>query len=494
MTARPDTSLSFLIDGSQVEAERLRFPALKADSATVNTASGKKGDYVLVWMQKAQRSRDNPALELGFHIANRLRLPLFVLFVLVDYPHALHPHYRFMLEGLKQCAQDLRDRGALFCMEAGAMVPTVARYARRAAVLIADEGKLAFERAWRTKIAELRALPPMILVETESVVPPYAASDHLEWSAATLRRKISAKLPFFLRIPQTLPECRYPARAMDIPSRDELFNSLPSPSRPSLPDSATGSAPGRFIGLQKSSLSPGWSAGMARFAEFLDSGGLDRYEIDRNNPCVHGQSEMSPYLHFGQVSPIALASLALGYSENAAQCYIEQLVVRRELALNFVLFNPDYDHYESAVPDWARRSLLKQYDRKSLYTATELEKGDTEDRFWNAAQKELILTGKMHNYLRMYWGKQLLSWFPNPAEAFDLALCLNDSYSLDGRDLNGYAGVAWCFGRHDRPWPTRPQYGAVRSMAVSGLKKKFDADRYASEVEDLYNRRIKEIS
>lgn len=448
----------------------------------------KSADYVLVWMQKAQRSRENPALDLGFHLANTLGLPLLVLFVLVDYPKAVPAHYRFMLEGLRECARDLRQRGALFCIDAGGMTSKVAEYARGAALLVADEGKLAFERAWRKEIAAMRGMPPIILVETESVVPPFAASDHLEWSAATLRKKISAKLPFFLKSTESgegfpVPECRVSARASDFPSRDELFASHG--------DAAEGDP---LLALQKPRFVPGRLAGMARFGEFLSSGALERYAEDRNDPCGAGQSDMSPYLHFGQVSPVALAGTALGHSESAAQVYIEQLVVRRELALNFVLFNPGYDRYESAAPEWARKSLSERDDRKTLYSVAELEAGLTADPYWNAAQKEMLLTGKMHNYMRMYWGKRLLSWFADPAEAFSLAIRLNDRYSIDGRDPNGYAGVAWCFGRHDRPWPQRALFGNVRSMVASGLRKKFDAERYASEVEDLYTTRRKEIS
>jgi len=448
----------------------------------------KLADYVLVWMQKAQRSRENPALDLGFHLANTLGLPLLVLFVLDDYPGASPAHYRFMLEGLNECARDLRQRGALFCIDKGRMTSKVAEYARGAAVLVADEGKLAFERVWRKEIAAMRGMPPMILVETESVVPPFAASDHLEWSAATLRKKISAKLPFFLKSAELgegfpVPECRVSARASDFPSRDELFASYKDVR-----------ADNPLLALQKPRFAPGRLAGMARFDEFLSSGALERYAEERNDPCRAGQSDMSPYLHFGQVSPVALAGTALEHSESAAQVYVEQLVVRRELALNFVLFNPGYDRYESAAPEWARKSLSERDDRKTLYSTAELEAGLTADRYWNAAQKEMLLTGKMHNYLRMYWGKQLLSWFADPAEAFGIAIRLNDRYSLDGRDPNGYAGVAWCFGRHDRPWPQRPLFGSVRSMMASGLRKKFDAERYASEVEALYTTRRKEIS
>ena len=449
----------------------------------------KSGDFVLVWMQKAQRSRDNPALDLGFHLANRLRLPLLVLFVRTYYPGAQAPHYRFMLEGLRECAADLRSRGALFCIDSGEMVPTVLRHARNAALLVADEGKLAFERRWREQIAaglaSAEGFPPLILVETESVIPPFAVSDHLEWSAATIRRKISAKLPFYLTVSnpvrESLPECHVCARADHFPSRDELFDAEPPIA-------------GRPLPLQRIRFTPGQGAGMARFAEFLESGGLERYESSRNDPFASAQSEMSPYLHFGQVSPVTLAWSALEHSERAAQAFIEQLVVRRELALNYVLYSPGYDRYESAVPDWARKSLSERGDRETLYSLPELEAGKTADPFWNAAQKEMLLTGKMHNYLRMYWGKKLLSWFSDPAEAFGVALRLNDAYSIDGRDPNGYAGVAWCFGRHDRPWPTRPLFGAVRSMTASGLCKKFDVERYATEVEGLYTKRIKEIS
>ena len=398
-----DRELAPFLANAPVESGRLRFAAGARAAASA--------DYVLVWMQKAQRARDNPALDLGFHLANGLKLPLLVLFVLTEYPGAKAPHYRFMLSGLRECADDLRQRGAAFVLERGAMAATVAGYARRAAVLVADEGKLTFEREWRERIAAAirsgrAGDPPLVIVETESVVPPDAAS-------------------------------------------------------------------------------------MARFGEFLEDG-LARYGEARNDPLSRGQSDMSPYLHFGQVSPVSLVWRALERSESAAQPYVEQLVVRRELAINFTLHCPGYGRYETAVPDWARASLADRAGLSTPYSIADLEAGHTEDPYWNAAQKEMILTGKMHNYMRMYWGKRLLAWFENPAEAFQAAVALNDTYSLDGRDPNGYAGVAWCFGRHDRPWPQRQGFGSVRAMMASGLRKKFDADRYASEIEALYTQRTKE--
>lgn len=494
-------TLGNLIADAPVEAGRLRCHAEALPKIPA--------EYLLVWMQKAQRSRDNPALDLGFHLANRLGLPLLVLFVLTDYPGALSPHFRFMLEGLEECAADLRNRGAHFCIDTGDMVAKVTGYAREAAIVVADEGKLSFERRWREALAsrlmaegKAGGAPPLIVVETESVVPPLEASDHLEWSAATIRRKISAKLPFYLGAASPVQECRTAGRRADFPSRDELFRKYSGRAEEPQPrvvlsaliEGQTLSSPafGSLLFLQRLAVAPGRKAGMAAFGDFIDSGGLERYDKDRNDPCLPGQSGMSPWLHFGQVSPVALARTALGHSEASAQVYIEQLVVRRELALNYVLFNPQYDRYESAAPEWARISLAAVRGRKNGYKASDLEAARTEDPYWNAAQKEMILTGKMHNYMRMYWGKQILSWFPNPAEAFDIALGLNDSYSLDGRDPNGYAGIAWCFGRHDRPWPARPLFGTVRSMVASGLRRKFDVERYTAEVEALYTERVKE--
>jgi len=142
---------------------------------------------------------------------------------------------------------------------------------------------------------------------------------------------------------------------------------------------------------------------------------------------------------------------------------------------------------------WARKTLESTF-RENAFSKADLESANTDDPYWNAAQLEMILTGKMHNYMRMYWGKKILSWFRNLREAYSFAIELNDRYSLDGRDPNGYAGVAWCFGRHDRPWPHRDGFGSVRSMTPEGLRRKFDADLYAERMQKIYNARIPEVS
>jgi deoxyribodipyrimidine photo-lyase len=218
-------------------------------------------------------------------------------------------------------------------------------------------------------------------------------------------------------------------------------------------------------------------------------GPLAVYHQERNDPGQDLQSGLSPYLHFGQISPRTIARAvrdAPGIQEAARDAFLEQLIVRRELSFNMVYFDPLYDRYEG-LPAWARATLAKHgRDRRPyVYGRDELEQARTHDPYWNAAMRELLSTGTMHGYLRMYWGKKILEWGESPELAYELALELNNRWSLDGRDPNSYAGVAWCFGRHDRPWPERPVFGTVRSMTESGLRRKFDMDGYLRRIAAL---------
>jgi deoxyribodipyrimidine photo-lyase len=224
----------------------------------------------------------------------------------------------------------------------------------------------------------------------------------------------------------------------------------------------------------------------AHLVRFLQRG-LDRYAAERNDPLAEAVSNQSPYLHFGQISPLEVALQVQAHGGPGAEAYLEELIVRRELAANMVHYNPGYDCYEQAVPAWAQATLAHHAgdDREWHYSAGDLAAGRTHDAYWNAAQREMVLTGKMHGYMRMYWGKQLIAWAGSPRAAFELALALNDRYELDGRDPNGYAGVAWCFGKHDRPWPERSIYGHVRTMTAGGLRRKFDMAAYVARVAAL---------
>ena len=517
---------------SPVEADRLKL---------LHPGSGEKsprGGYVLYWMQKSQRAFGNPALEQAAAAAAGIGLPLLVLFCLADFPGASPVHYRFMLRGLKETAKDLRSRGAAFAILRGHPPALAAGLAREAALVVCDAGRLRVERAWRAELAAALAAqerPPALLeVEAEAVVPPDSASRKEEWSAATLRRKIEGALPFYLH---ELPAIELPVdgRLLGTLGDDALFAAYDAPFGPAYP--------GDRAPEQRPSFVPGQAAGMARYAAFLDQG-LERYAAERSDPSKEGQSGMSPYLHFGQVSAVELARLARLRGEAAAPgrrrgpagparplaevaaAFLEELVVRRELAANYVLRNPDYDGY-AGVPAWARASLAEAAllpgpidaagartgkagagtgsagarkaaagetsaagaagapQARERYSPGELEAARTADPYWNAAQDEMVLTGKMHNYLRMYWGKKILEWSSSPEEAFATALRLNDRYSLDGRDPNGCAGVAWCFGKHDRPWTRRPVFGSVRYMNAAGLRRKFDIEAYVGRIEAL---------
>ncbi len=206
----------------------------------------------------------------------------------------------------------------------------------------------------------------------------------------------------------------------------------------------------------------------------------------RNDPSKDFLSNLSPYLHFGQISPLYIALEAKKYRSRGLEVFLEELIVRRELAINFVFYHSEYDRF-SCLNEWAKKTLHehRKDHRTYLYTSHQFEEAETHDRFWNAAQREMLVTGKMHGYMRMYWGKKILEWSRSPEEGFETALFLNNRYELDGRDPNGFAGVAWCFGKHDRAWPERPIFGKVRYMNEKGLERKFHMEGYLQRVKRL---------
>jgi len=208
---------------------------------------------------------------------------------------------------------------------------------------------------------------------------------------------------------------------------------------------------------------------------------LDDYASRRNDPTQDGTSNLSAYLHFGQISPVAVAVRVKRSDAKGRDAFLEELIVRRELSINYVHYNDLYDEFEG-LPNWVKATLGEHgNDRRDyVYSPEDLEQSRTHDSYWNAAQAEMRSSGKMHGYMRMYWGKKILEWSRTPQEAFKVALYLNNKYELDGRDPNGFAGVAWCWGKHDRPWRERPIFGKVRYMSADGLRRKFDAERYVA--------------
>lgn len=449
----------------------------------LNDAPAVDGAYVLYWMQQSQRAETNHALEYAIRRANERGLPLVVGFGLTDaYPAANARHYRFLLEGLAATSRALERRGIPLVARRGDPDGVALALARDAALVVCDRGYLRHQVAWRERVAG-EAGREVVEVESDVVVPVDLVSDHAEYAARTIRPKIHRLLDDFLVDLRTTPlESRAAPRldGLDLADPDGILAGLDV-------DGDVPPVPDRFAG--------GTARARARLGRFLER--LDRYAEDRSRPGGDGASRLSPWLHFGQISPLTVAlavrEAADGWTGRGARAarasadaFLEELVVRRELAMNFVRFTPGYDTY-GAAPGWARETLAAHAGdpREARYTRAEMEAGETHDPYWNAAMREMRATGWLHNHMRMYWGKRILAWTATPEYAYRVARDLNDRWFLDGRDPSSYANVGWLFGLHDRPWPERPVYGTVRTMTPSGLERKIDPDAYLARVAAL---------
>ncbi|MEJ2629426.1 MAG: deoxyribodipyrimidine photolyase, partial [bacterium] len=337
--------------------------------------------------------------------------------------------------------------------------------AERADLVVVDRGYLRIQQQWRHYAAEHLDCP-LIQVESEVVIPVTLVSPKEEYSARTIRGKIySYRDRFLTMVPQQeadLSSLDFDLESMDISTLDGILSHLNIDSS-----------------VKPVSHFSGGSRTAQKFLQEFVEHKLDRYPELRNHPELDWISHLSPYLHFGQISPLTIVFRVLERKSPGEEAFLEELIIRRELSMNFVYYNPLYDSYQG-IPQWARNTLHDHRDdtREYLYSQEELEKAETHDVYWNAAQREMVFRGKMHGYMRMYWGKKILEWSSSPEQAFRLALYLNNKYELDGRDPNGFTGVAWCFGLHDRAWKERPVFGKIRYMNAKGLKRKFDIDQY----------------
>ena len=436
-----------------------------------------KGRWVLYWMQQSQRAHDNPALEHAVAEANRLGLPVRVVFALTDrYPEANLRHYRFMLEGLAETRRLLADRRIGMTVRKGDPVDVVGPMLAHAALLVADVGYTRGQRDWRRRLSE-QSPCHMAAVEGDAVVPVAVTSPKAEYAARTIRPKIHRHLDAFL-VPCPRHRPRHDsvgidAAGLDLADIDAILDDLDID---------------RSVPAVSSLFKGGSGEAERRLRRFIDAH-LDRYAGNRNQPQTDDISRMSPYLHFGQISPVVVAleiTEAAAGSRADRDAYLEELIVRRELAINFVHYTPDYDRY-SCLPAWAKKTLQEHAaDRRAtVYDLPALEAAETHDPYWNAAMREMRETGFMHNHMRMYWGKKILEWSATPEKAFEITLALNNKYFLDGRDPNSFAGVGWVFGLHDRAWFEREIFGKVRYLAASGLERKCDIRAYVAKVDRL---------
>lgn len=433
--------------------------------------------YVLYWMQQSQRAGFNPALEFAIEEANGLGLPVLVCFGLAAFPEANARHYGFMLQGLAEVRRRLEQRGVAFVIRKAPPHELARALATDAALVVCDRGYLKIQRTWRAKLAH--DLPRrLVQVEGDVVAPIELVTGKHEYAARTIRPRLHRVWDDFMN----------PLEPREVRCRADGDLAADPPGEPvdltDIPGVLSGLKIDQAVGHVRRFPS-GETAARARLEAFL-ADGLSRYGAERGKPEARAASHMSPYLHFGQISPveIALAIRRHGEGESRAS-FLEELIVRRELAMNHCFYATDYDSY-GVLPEWARKTLADHAGdpRPHLYTRAQFEAGETHDPYWNAAMREMRATGYMHNHLRMYWGKKILQWSAGPEEAFETTLALNNRWFLDGRDANSFTNVGWIFGLHDRPWGPQPMFGTVRSMGANTFKK-FDADAYVRDVARL---------
>ena len=372
----------------------------------LNKKEVKKGAYVLYWMQASQRAEYNHALEYAISKGNELHQPVIVFFGMTDhFPEANERHYTFMLEGLREVKQSLEKRGILMVIRYKSPEMGTVPLAKKASLVIVDRGYLRIQRQWRNVVAD-QIDCPLIQVESDVIVPVEETSPKEEYAAATIRSKIHKKLSHFLvPLKQSVPSVE--SLSLDFDSFD--INDV-------------GKAISKLHidrSVQRVSSFQGGTKEARNHLEVFLEGKLDQFPELRNDPTLDYLSHMSPYLHFGQISPLFIVLKALETKSPGTEAFLEELIVRRELSMNFVFYNEKYDSLE-AVPEWAKKTLRahKKDKRQYAYTLEELESAKTHDPYWNAAQKEMVIKGKMHGYMRMYWGKKIIEWSKTPEEAF----------------------------------------------------------------------------
>lgn len=435
------------------------------------------GKYVFYLMEASQRVPFNYALQLAIEIANDHSLPVLVVFPLTDsFKYSNARYYLFMLQGICELKEQFKALGIKFIIFKGNYTEAAQKFAKDAFCLITDKNYLKTQNSWRKKVAELVEVK-VIEIENDVVVPVAIASNKAEVYAAFLRPKIQKNLQFFLK-QFYLPEPKIKTVNFDTECWEEkdAWDYLDKLNI----DKKITTVEKFFVG--------GYSNALKLLDLFIEKK-LPQYKILRSDPSQDYQSNLSAYIHFGQISTLEILMKVLAQyniNDENVQTLINEMVVWRELARNFVSYCPNYNQYE-AIPKWAKQSLEDHVadKREYIYSLENLENANTHDIYWNAAQQEMLKTGKMHNYMRMYWAKKILEWSEHPQQAFDTICYLNDKYFLDGRDPNGYASISWCFGSFDHPWQERKIFGKVRYMNSTGLERKFDIKKYVQKVRNL---------
>jgi len=431
-------------------------------------AGNQTNGSVIYWMSRDQRVHDNWALLFAQQLAMGKKRPLSVIFNLVpDFLEATIRQYGFMIKGLKEVEIELKKFDIPFFLLTGKPEIEIPKFLNsvKTSNLVSDFDPLKIKRIWKREVSKKIKIP-FYEVDAHNIVPCLVVSDKTEFGAYTIRPKIHRLLPEFM---DEYPELKKMKRSKSLTSDkidwEKVTNNLKINKKVKEIDW----------------IQSGESAASSVLKDFLENK-LEHYSQDKNDPNKNALSNLSPYLHFGQISAqrVALAIQQIHPDSKSSEVFLEELIVRRELADNFCYFNPNYDSF-NGFHDWAKKTLNEHRNdkRKFTYSLKEFENADTHEDLWNAAQTELLFTGKMHGYMRMYWAKKILEWSNSPEEALRIAIYLNDKYELDGRDPNGYVGCAWSIGGvHDRAWTERPVFGKIRYMNRNGAMRKFDVEAY----------------
>ena len=434
---------------------------------TLVKAQEKKGPTIY-WMSRDQRVNDNWALLFAQELAQKRGSPIAIVFCLSpEFLGATGRLCQFMLRGLKEVEQNLKSLNIPFYLLHGNPEQEIPHFLNihGASALVSDFSPLRINRDWKKEVATPIAIP-FYEVDAHNIVPCWFASPKQEWAAYSFRPKVHRLLAEFMEEFPALQRHPYSWQSRmendwGVTERSIRVNKVP----------------------EIKWIKPGEAAAREHLADFLKRR-ISRYDSERNDPTLDGQSNMSPYLHFGQIAAQRIALQVLASMEDSST-FLEELVIRRELSDNFCYYNSYYDSF-NGFPDWAKESLRKhEKDRREyLYTLVEMETARTHDDLWNAAQLEMVHRGKMHGYLRKYWAKKILEWTKSPADALRAAIYLNDRSELDGRDPNGYTGIAWSIGGiHDRAWKERVIFGKVRYMSYKGASTKFDVKAYIKKID-----------
>lgn len=440
---------------------------------TLKEAPARQGPVIL-WMSRDQRVNDNWALLYAQQLAQERKVPLAVVFCLVpDFLGATMRQYGFMLKGLQEVEKRLARKNIPFFLLTGSPEDEIPKFIKKnnAGGLVKDFDPLRIKLQWTDGLRKKIDLP-LYEVDAHNIVPCWAASPKQEFAAYTMRPKIKRALPEFL---EEFPKLKkHPVSWQEKIPKNNWTGIQKTLKVSSIPEADW--------------ITPGEKHALNTLKIFIEKK-LPSYATKRNDPVADGQSNLSPYLHFGQISAqrVALEVENASVDKASRDTFLEELIVRRELADNFCFYTPQYDKFEG-FPAWARKTLnAHRKDRRAYsYTLQQFEYAKTHDELWNAAQTEMVKRGKMHGYMRMYWAKKILEWTGSPEKAMEIAIYLNDLYGLDGRDPNGYTGIAWSIGGvHDRAWNERPIFGKIRYMSYNGCKSKFDVKRYIQHIHSL---------